>query len=524
MRPRPTALLAAAAGLVLGACGGSLYDAAGVPRVEGGSQCRPDTQHLCAATGNVCQSNEDPDHCGADCIVCGAAPAGGTRACVPDGAGGHGCGFTCTAPARVCAARAACLPDDVNACGPSCQDCTVGIPAGAVATCTPGGAGNECGYACQAGWFACAAGCCQPAAVAAGGDTSCAIASDGGLLCWGANGSGQLGRAGPGGPIPKLVTGLEAGVTQVAVGRWHACAVKDGTVWCWGSDALGQLGDGAADSTGPTPVSTGLTGVTALAAGSDHTCAVKAGAVHCWGANNLGQAGIGTSGTGAKVTAPPASGIAGLTGVTAIAAGGDTTCAVAAGAVHCWGANGSGQVGAGNTTTPQPAPVAVALPATASFVAVGGAHACAGVAGNGVMCWGANESGQLGTGAVSAAPSLAAVKADQIDNGTGAFAAACGTGHSCGAKDATELICNGRNDKRQAGVATGAIVVDRTGAFTFGGGLLVQAVAGFDHTCALVDEAGAPVVRCWGANESGQLGRDTQGLPSPEALPVPPAP
>lgn len=526
LRPRPTTLLAAAAGLLLGACSGSLYDAAGVPRVEA-NVCDPELTHTCDADP-TCYPKSDPDHCGTTCEVCGAAPASGTRACVQGPTGGYACGFTCTAPARACSNPAACLPDDVNACGTACQDCNTNPekPVGTVATCIPGAAGNECAYACQEGWFACASGCCRPTAVAAGGDQACAIASDGGLLCWGNNVSGQLGRPGPGGWIPRLVTGMTAGVTLVAVGRDHACAVKDGTVWCWGSDALGQLGDGAADSSGPTPVSTGLTGATALAAGTDHTCAVKGGAVHCWGANVKGQ--LGTGAAGAPVTAPPAAGIAGLAGVTALAAGGDTTCALTGGTVRCWGANGSGQAGAGSTVTPQPAPVTVALPAASSFLAVGGAHACAGMSGNGLMCWGANESGQLGTGAVSASPSTAPVKADPLVNDTTALLAASGTAHTCAAKDATELICNGRNDKGQAGVAnTAANALDRI-AVGLGGGLLVRAAAGFEHGCALVD-AGVPpaqalAIHCWGSNESGQLGRDTQGLSSPAAAPVPPAP
>jgi len=165
LRPPHATLLAAAAGLLLGACSGSLYDAAGVPKVEA-NVCDPELTHTCPPDP-TCYPKTDPDHCGTTCEVCGAAPANGRRECVQAPAGGYVCGFTCTAPARACSNPAACLPDDVNACGAACQDCNAVKPAGTVATCVPGAAGNECAYACSAGWFACASGCCQPAVASA---------------------------------------------------------------------------------------------------------------------------------------------------------------------------------------------------------------------------------------------------------------------------------------------------------------------------------------------------------------------
>lgn len=521
---RAARLLAVAlAGAALGACGGSLYDAAGVPLLDGGQQCGAD-QHLCAATGNVCQA-QDAGHCGDACDVCPDPGNGGVPACVKGAGATWSCGFACQAPTRQCGGQ--CLAESVSACGPSCQDCAALAPAGTVPACVPGAGGNECAYACQAGWFACGApsGCCQPVAVSAGGDQACAVLTDGSLRCWGANGSGQLGQPVPGGPLSRLVAGMASGVTGVAVGASHACAIRDGTVFCWGADDLGQLGDGDAVSSGPTPVSTGLAGATQLVAGSDHTCALVAGGVRCWGANNLGQLGIGTSGPGARATAPPAAGIAGLSGVTQLAAGGDTTCALAAGTVRCWGANGSGQAGSGDVISPQASPVGVSLPAAATTLGVGAAHTCAGVTGHGLLCWGANEAGQLGTGTASATPATAAVAAVRIDNGTGALLVAGGAGFTCGAKDATELICNGRNDQGQSGVADmTANALDRV-AVGLGGGALLTVAAGKAHACALVDAgASGKQVRCWGRNAEGQLGRDTQGLPSADAALTPPAP
>jgi alpha-tubulin suppressor-like RCC1 family protein len=70
------------------------------------------------------------------------------------------------------------------------------------------------------------------------------------------------------------------------------CLSTDKTVKCWGWNRFGQLGDGAnKDRAVPTTV-TGLTGVTAITAGLQSTCAVLTdGTVKCWGANSSGELG-----------------------------------------------------------------------------------------------------------------------------------------------------------------------------------------------------------------------------------------
>ncbi len=104
-------------------------------------------------------------------------------------------------------------------------------------------------------------------------------------------------------------------------------------------------------------------GVAAIAAGSFHTCALTGGGgVKCWGGNDWGQLGDGTTVTDPPYGRPTPVDVAGLgSGVAAIAADGDHTCARlgGVGGVKCWGANFFGQLGDG-TQTQRTTPVDVA--------------------------------------------------------------------------------------------------------------------------------------------------------------------
>ena len=94
-------------------------------------------------------------------------------------------------------------------------------------------------------------------AIAAGGQHTCALTSPGKVKCWGDNRLGQLGsRSTPNGrtPVPVEVAGLTSGVTAIAAGYAHSCALmRGGGVKCWGWN-YGRLGNGSRDEFGTKPV------------------------------------------------------------------------------------------------------------------------------------------------------------------------------------------------------------------------------------------------------------------------------
>jgi alpha-tubulin suppressor-like RCC1 family protein len=230
---------------------------------------------------------------------------------------------------------------------------------------------------------------------------TCALAGGGQVWCWGDPSSGGLGNGvftGMAAP-PAAVSGL-AGAVAISVGESHACAIMaDQTVQCWGANTTGELGDGTLSvfST-PTPV-LGLSGAVSVACGSFHTCALlDDGSVRCWGQNVDAELGNGPPSSDLATMPVP---VAGLGGVTTLAAGSTHTCALLDnGTVRCWGNAILGQSG---TATPANAftidvPTTVAGVAGATSVVAGDNFTCALVTGGSVKCWGENTSGQLGDG------------------------------------------------------------------------------------------------------------------------------
>ncbi|MEI7953810.1 MAG: cadherin-like beta sandwich domain-containing protein [Verrucomicrobiota bacterium] len=258
-------------------------------------------------------------------------------------------------------------------------------------------------------------------AIAAGGNHNLVLCTDGTLAAWGYNNYGQLGNGKVTTPLlPVLVdqSGVLAGKTIIAIaagGNFSLALCADGTLAAWGYNSDGQLGD-ATNTNRSTPVRVDRSGVLAgkniiaIACGNIHGLALcDDGTVATWGNNTSGQLGDNTT-TSRNVPVRPRTGPLAAKTITAIAGGGSHSLVLCSdGTLAAWGANASGQLGNGTTTTLSRVPVLVNQSDTLAGRSVTNIYA--GTAHSIVMCddgfmagWGEGSSGQLASTVASTTP------------------------------------------------------------------------------------------------------------------------
>ena len=217
-----------------------------------------------------------------------------------------------------------------------------------------------------------------------------------------------------------------------------------------------------------------------------------------------------------------------------------SSCALTStGAMKCWGSNAYGQIGtlaSNQQKTPIDVPgftnnisaIAVGdsrmcalttagevkcigngvadsnnpgISAGAISISSGYANSCALMSYGGVKCWGDNWTGQLGSGTwVNTSP---AVNVKGLTSGVTAITS--GIMHSCALLSSGSVKCWGANNYGQLGDGTTSNRNEpaQVSGLTSG---VVSISGGYEHTCAVLTNGEA---KCWGRNGYGELGDGT---------------
>ncbi|PKN44651.1 MAG: hypothetical protein CVU59_11150 [Deltaproteobacteria bacterium HGW-Deltaproteobacteria-17] len=426
------------------------------------------------------------------------------------------------------------------------------------------------GLGFYAGHLACAdcgfdtSDCINPVSIASGTTHTCAVLDDGSAWCWGRGSEGQLGNDQTSeeeyNEYSPVQVQVPAGVmfTQIAAGTNHTCALDSlHRAWCWGLD-FGMLGTNSPQpGVIPVPVAVAMPAgrqFAKLSLGLFHACALDTtGAVWCWGYNTAGQLGLGDL-VERGVAQPTQAATSIGEPVVDLDCGLVHTCAVTAtGGLYCWGADNSGQIALDpedvlfqdcnywpfeefdGTIIPgpcMPVPSLISGIGYARRVSGGGmllsssesggmssdlvvrSHTCAittadlagGTNDDFVVCFGANDSGQLGNGTQDATsvPQLVQMPFNiaTFDTVTTGFQHSCVTGRGvgwCWGLNLFGQLANGRADN----LATTPTMVQKPLGVN-----LSTISAGFAHNCALSEGR----VWCWGFGMDGEVGMGSSDI------------
>jgi alpha-tubulin suppressor-like RCC1 family protein len=430
--------------------------------------------------------------------------------------------------------------------------------------------------------------------VFAGGFQTCIINEVGAVVCWGRNTSGQLGLGSKNSvllrpsDIPVIKFDADIVVKSLAVGDSHTCAIVSSAsvsnkVICWGSNESGRLGIGEPailnilQPSKPLKfVELGLDEnvaeeeVSQISAGFEHTCALTiSGKVKCWGGNTSGQLGydnkvsVGLTKSSLTSLKP----VLLTRKAVSISAGAGHTCAVLDnGSSKCWGDNFYGQLGAGSVlekigVIPGQMQSLYEINLGSSFslkelIASNGAFTCALSVSGDVKCFGKAVSdetsvrpfyGVLGNCYARVAQnsvalpcsknttlrlstSLGYMPSDMGENlskinMSNVNSLALGSNFSCALNTDSQVKCWGANEQGQLGLG-GITNVGETPSEMLGLKValdnVAQIAAGYEHACAVLKDN---TLKCWGSNFQNATALTTLGVATsrtvvPANLPV----
>lgn len=271
------------------------------------------------------------------------------------------------------------------------------------------------GMSCVHGYCVGEGDTCAPTfrMTSAGTGFACALDTQDLLWCWGANTYHQLDA----GDVDLVLRATQIGAARfdtISTGGGHICGLRDERLYCWGRNDRGQVSDRVAgDVTEPREIEPPVAGApwSFVTAGYNDTCAIAGGALYCWGAGDSGQ--LGNGGTDDIGTPTPVeTDLADWTfvdsnsgryyGITSTFEPWAHSCAISqSSGLYCWGRNDYGELGDG-TQTASTTPVHVALPSPPTSVAVAEWSTCATTESQQLYCWGNATYAALGDPIVTA--------------------------------------------------------------------------------------------------------------------------
>ena len=246
----------------------------------------------------------------------------------------------------------------------------------------------------------------------------------------------------------------------------------------------------------PTAVLGGLA-FRSLQPGSWATCGVTTvGAAYCWGAT--AYLGTGRS----DISAVPVA-VSGLAAVGTLGAGNAHTCATAPGGLVCWGANQWGQLADGHDRRPVHAQRRRGGPRRPVGVDRHRGPQLRGGRERRRLLLGPELLGQLGDGTMSngANPTSRAVV-----GGLAFRRIATGVQHTCALTPSGAAYCWGRND---GALGDSSMLAAATPQAVHGGLTFTVVAAGYGRTCAVTTGHQAA---CWGADSLGYMPNSTTPL------------
>jgi alpha-tubulin suppressor-like RCC1 family protein len=242
---------------------------------------------------------------------------------------------------------------------------------------------------------------------------ACAIQKNGRAYCWGNNDVGQIGSTEAGlDTLTPVQVAIDRAITGVFGTRARCALTVDDQVLCWGdnADSGGALGRGIKGTeTELVAVDSGYTQISLSGANSGSPigggCGIKEdGKLYCWGLGYF----VGLPSTMLAITPTLLSADSGWTAVDVLASTSSVlnpqnqpyghACGIRSGELSCWGPNGFGQLGLGDTANHRVPTVVSAVADTWRSVSVGTFSTCGITTTKKLYCWGRNMEGQLGQG------------------------------------------------------------------------------------------------------------------------------